>query len=113
MKITDIGFARADDPATAAGAKTLTGTLAYLARERIGGAPATPVRIDVPRQARTSRAPGRSAPGGGAAPGHGRPTSGETLHPDDEGRRPGRAAQRRVQCVPQTATPLSACWQAR
>ena len=39
VKITDFGIACAEDPATAAGARTLIGTLAYLAPERIDGAP--------------------------------------------------------------------------
>jgi serine/threonine-protein kinase len=42
VKITDFGIARAVAPAPAAGSGTLIGTLAYLAPERIDGAPATP-----------------------------------------------------------------------
>jgi len=42
VKITDFGIARAAAPATAAGARQLIGTRAYLAPERIDGAPAAP-----------------------------------------------------------------------
>jgi eukaryotic-like serine/threonine-protein kinase len=42
VKITDFGIARATAPETAAGAETLIGTRAYLAPERLDGAPATP-----------------------------------------------------------------------
>jgi serine/threonine-protein kinase len=42
VKITDFGIASAVAPAPAAGSGTLIGTLAYLAPERIDGAPATP-----------------------------------------------------------------------
>jgi serine/threonine-protein kinase len=42
VKITDFGIARATTPELAAGTGTLIGALAYLAPERIDGAPATP-----------------------------------------------------------------------
>ncbi len=119
VKITDFGIARAAAPATAAGARQLIGTRAYLAPERIDGAPAAPAsdlyspgivawecvagRAAVHRNRRggSAGAPGLAAAAAGRASASGRPgrradgqrPGSAAVHPQ-RGRAPRRAASR-------------------